>query len=447
MSLDLGSAAHDADGAATFDRAAAIAEQTGGKQLASAGAVLTGAMLVANAGNYAVNIALGRWLSPALFADANLMVTLMLLVTAIAVSLQLITARYAGIDHAMGTVERTPPLVRWLGRLAAAGGAVVGLALVAGAPLWHDVFRTRSSWPFAILGVGMPCYLVQAVHRGKLQGKLAMRPLALTFIVEMVVRVAVAVTLVALGFGVEGATIGLTASFVATWLIARHLAGRPENVAMPAALRRDVSAYARPIALLLLGQIVINNGDVLIAKHYLTSDRAGVYSAIALIGRAVFFLSWSVATTLFPAAAQRHAAGHDTNRLLRAGAATVTVMGMACAGGAWWLGSPVLGTVFGPAYDGVGRELSLYALATTMFAVANLAASHHLSAGRSLEARIVLAGGAVQTVLLMAWHRSIGGLIRAQLVSMAILLLAIGLAQFRKSPIVPKNPTNTLPEM
>jgi O-antigen/teichoic acid export membrane protein len=127
---------------------------------------------------------------------------------------------------------------------------------------------------------------------------------------------------------------------------------------------------------------------------------------------------------------------------LRAGAATVAVMGLACAGGAWWLGSPVLGKVFGPAYDGVGRELALYALATTMFAVANLAASHHLSAGRSLEARIVLAGGAVQTVLLMAWHDSIGGLIRAQLVSMAILLVAIGLAQFRNSPIAPMNPTN-----
>ena len=40
------------------------------------------ATMLASAGNYVLNLMLARWLEPAEFADANLMLTLMLLVTA-----------------------------------------------------------------------------------------------------------------------------------------------------------------------------------------------------------------------------------------------------------------------------------------------------------------------------------------------------------------------------
>ncbi len=391
------------------------------KSLAAGGAALGIAMIIANAGNYLLNVFLGRWLTPAEFADANLMVTIMLLVTAAAISLQMIAARFAGVYEVREDRDATVAMATWLGRLSWIGGAVFAAILVFGSSPLATFFNSESPWPFVILGLGMPFYLAQAVGRGVLQGQLTFRPLAATFVVEMLVRVILGVALVALGFGVVGATVGLTASFFATWLHVRLLLGRIESASIAADAVKDITRYAGPIALLLLGQIIVNNGDVLIAKRFLEPDIAGVYAAIALVGRAVFFLSWSVATTLFPAAAQRGERGQSADGLLYGGLVVVAMMGACFVAGAALLGGTVLGRVFGPEYADVSGPLAWYAFATSMFAMANLIVSHHLSTGRKFEAFVLLAGGVGQTITLLLRRNSIDSLIGAQVLSMSIL--------------------------
>ncbi len=404
--------------------------KTGGKQLAASGSILGIAIILANAGNYLLNVFLGRWLTPAEFADANLMVTIMLLVTAIAVSLQLIAARFASINDANGDHAETAAMAAWLERRAMIAGLIVGLSLVVGAPMWRDFFRSESALPFVILGIGMPFYLVQAVGRGVLQGRMTFRPLAATFLVEMVVRVVAGVSLVALGLGVQGATLGLTLSFLATWLHVRILTSHRGAGALSASTVKSLITYAGPVGVLLLGQIIINNGDVLIAKRFLEPETAGVYAAVALVGRAVFFLSWSVATTLFPAAAQRDQAGEDSNGLLYSGLGIVALMGLGFVVGAKLLGGIVLGEVFGPEYGGVSNQLALYAFATSLFAMANLIVSHHLSMGRRRESFLLVGGGVMQTALLLLGRGSIDSLISAQVVAMALLLTVIAASHF-----------------
>lgn len=387
--------------------------------------MLAVAMTAANAGNYLLNLVLGRWLTPAEFADANLMVTLMLLVTAIAVALQLISARFASIHQARGTDERAEAVAARLRRVALISGFGLLILLAAPARWWADVFNTESAWPFVILAAGMPCYLLQAVGRGLLQGRLRFGSLAMTFVLEMVVRLFAGLGLVAAGLGVEGATLGLTLSFIATWLIVRR--AQPSAAAAPMAVDEILSlrTYALPVIVLLIGQIVINNGDVLVVKAFFPSERAGVYSAIALIGRAVFFLSWSAVTTLFPAVAQRDESGQGTNDLLLVG---VGVVAGACAvmTGAIAIGGDRFFTgMFGPEYAGVQHLLVQYAIATSMFAVANLVVTFHLSAGRSLESRLLVAAAVIQTVLLLANHATLAAVLVDQVIAMGILLAAV----------------------
>ncbi len=427
MSSSVGTGAN-LDEVVADDSVATDTPSTDGKKLMAGGAALGVAMIIANAGNYLLNVFLGRWLTPAEFADANLMVTIMLLVTAIAISLQLIAARFAGINAVAADRAATDALAGWLERRALVAGTIVAVVLIGGASFWREFFNSASAWPFVILGIGMPFYLVQAVGRGVLQGHLTFRPLAATFIVEMVVRVATGIGLVALGFGVGGATVGLTASFFAVWIHVRLLIGRRRPEPMTAQAVSVLVSYVGPVAVLLFGQIVINNGDVLIAKRFLDPDTAGVYAAIALVGRAVFFLSWSVATTLFPAAARRDELGQSSHGLLYGGLGIVALMGAGFVAGAALLGGIVLGRVFGPEYAEVSGPLARYAFATSLFAMANLIVTHHLSMGRLREALVLLAGSGIQTTLLFLGRDDIDSLIEAQVGAMAILLAAVGVS-------------------
>src|SRR5664279_5680706 len=98
---------------------------TGARQLVTGGSVLAVALVVTNAGNYILNLLLGRWLSPAEFADASLMVTMMLTFASISVCLALVTARFIGIRDAAGDVGGSEGLVRTLRRVALSVGIVI----------------------------------------------------------------------------------------------------------------------------------------------------------------------------------------------------------------------------------------------------------------------------------------------------------------------------------
>jgi O-antigen/teichoic acid export membrane protein len=402
-------------------------------RLAGGAGTLGVAILVANAGNYLLNLLLGRWLTPAEFSDANLMVTLMLTITSVALCLQLVAARFAGARDAGGWPGLDAPLVRRLHRSAYWAAAVVGAGLAVPAPLWRELFNTASAVPFVILGAGMPAFLVQAVGRGLMQGALRFWPLALTYVVEMVVRLGVAVPLVVAGAGVNGATAGLTASFVGTWLAVRLLTGRPggrdgrdgpQAPAEPGAAA-GVRAYLASVSVLLAGQMVVNNGDILVAKVFLAPSEAGRYAAVALVGRVVFVLSWSVTRVVFPAAARRHAAGAAAGGLLAGALGAVAGIGAVYVVGMWLAGGPVLGVVLGPEYADLSAPLAGYAVATTLFALAHLTASHALAGGRVAESWLVLAAAAGQLVLLVVLHASITQLISAQLLAMSVLVLAL----------------------
>lgn len=412
-------------------------DRTSGRALLSGGALLALAMLGANGGNYVLNLLLGRWLSPAEFADANLMVTLMLLVTAVAAPLQLVAARYVGINDAAGTLDHGAAVVSWLYRRAAVGGLILAIVIGGPAPLWSTVFNTASPWPFVLLAVGMPAYLTQAVRRGTLQGHLRFGPLAVSFLAEMFGRLGVAAGLVAAGYGVSGATAGLSASFIVTWVVVRILQPPAPGGPLGREAVSDLRRYMAPTAVFLVGQILINNGDVLVVKMAFPGEAAGVYSAVALMGRAVFFLSWSAVATLFPAVAHREASGSDTDTLLVGGLA---VVGAACGGmvaAAALFGDVFFRSILGPEYAAAESMLVSYATATSLFAVANLVVTHQLSLGRTIQSHLLVMGAVGQTVLVIVVRASMEAVVNAQVLAMSALaavLLGSVLFEIRARP-------------
>ncbi|MFT5267239.1 MAG: O-antigen/teichoic acid export membrane protein [Acidimicrobiales bacterium] len=57
------------------------------------------------------------------------------------------------------------------------------------------------------------------------------------------------------------------------------------------------------MSILLVAQMIIN-GDVVLAKALFDAEAAGIYAVVALVGRGVFFLSWSIVMAAFPMAAR-----------------------------------------------------------------------------------------------------------------------------------------------
>ncbi len=383
--------------------------------LASSGMLFV-SMTVVNAGNYLFNLLLGRWLGPEAFADLTLIVTLMLIVTLVTSALQLIGAKFAAVYAVEDDRARLIGLRRWLGRWALGGGLAFFVLFTVGAPFWQRFFHTVSAWPFVILAIGLPVYFLQGVDRGILQGQTRFGLLALSYQAEMWLRLVAAVVFVALGWAVNGAVGGLTVSFIAAWLVARRAGeGLTGDGTYDAEDRRVTAAFALPAIAALVGQILINNSDILIVKHFFVPEDAGQYAALALIGRVVFFATWSVVATLFPVVAQRQQRGERHRHLLWLSLGLVLAVSVVIIGGSLLLPEVIVSILFGEAYLSIAPLLWLYAVATMFYALSNVIVNYRLSIGSGRGSVLVVAGGVLQVLSLWLFHSSLQQVVLVQI--------------------------------
>ena len=245
------------------------------------------------------------------------------------------------------------------------------------------------------------------------------------------------------GLAVNGAVIAITLSFIATWFVARKVGtwtSKPGKLERKG--QRAVVAFAGPVVLVYLGQILISNSDIILVKRFFEPELAGQYAAVALIGRIVFFATWSVVTALFPIVARKHQKGEPHRHLLGLSLGIVTVISIGIIGFTVIAPEWIINTLFGEAYVVMAPLLWIYALATALYALANVVVNYRLSAGNSKGTWFALAAGLTQVVAIIVFHESLQQVIVAQVVLMASLLATLliwdlRLAHKRRYSVIP----------
>ncbi|MCB0062944.1 MAG: oligosaccharide flippase family protein [Caldilineaceae bacterium] len=414
--------------------------------------MLTGSALffisttVVNGGNYLFNLLLGRWLGPTLFADVSIIITLFLLFTFVTAGFQQTAAKFAAVYSANGDEDKLYALRRWLNRRSWIIGLIGCAILGGGATFWQRFFHTTSPWIFVIFAIGLPFYFVQGIDRGLLQGQMRFGRLAASYQAEMWVRLFLGLLLVAIGWAAEGAIWGLTISILATWLVAdyalrtgrhsskpgeetsvRHTSSRSNHAT--ATLRpqetRAILHFAVPVLLAEISLILINNSDVLIVKRFFDGVTAGHYAALALIGRIVFFGTWSVVITMFPLVAQKAQRRESHRHLLWIGLGMVSAVSLAIVGTTAVVPELIVNVLFGSEYLRIAPLLWLYATATALFALANVLINYHLALGNRTGTVIALIAGLSQVLTLIFFHATLYQVVTLQIGLMSGLLLLL----------------------
>lgn len=380
-----------------------------------------------NLGNYLFNLILGRRLGPTLFADLSVMVTLLLILTFATTAISTTVAKFTASYVAQGEHERVAALRTWIGQRTFGVGCMFALVFCGSARFMMILFHMRSPLPFIMLGCGMPLFFLLAVDRGILQGQANFQQLALSQQAEMWTRLLGSLALVMLGWSVNGAVGGVVFSFVVAWYVARWVKrGLPTHVrVLDAGEQTKIVRYIGPVVLGLIGQMIINNSDILIVKSFFPASSAGQYAALALIGRMVFFATWSVVMVMFPYVTQRQQRGETHRSLLWLSLGIVTLVSCGIVLVSFMMPEFIVNIFFGNQYTSIAGLLGLYALATAFYALANVIVTYHLSLGNGKGNYIVLAAGIAQVVGLLSWHTTLAIVVLVQVGIMGMLLLVL----------------------
>lgn len=406
--------------------------RTMSSQLVSGSLTLLAGSGLVGVTNLIYNVATARLLGPTGFAHATTVYTLLMMMSAITLSYQVVCAKYVARLTSNGdryAVFSTLHQRSWM------TGIAIGVALLLLERPLTTYLNLPGAYLIPLLALGTAFYIPLGVRRGYIQGIHAFRPLAINFLLEGVVRLAGVFLLIALGLGVEGAVL---ASVVAV-MIAYFLA-LPSPGILSFGLNELSNSFREGLQALVFfsGQTIINNFDIVLVKHFFAADEAGLYAAIALVGRLVNMCAWSVVNTMFPVSAAKSQESREGWSVLGISMALVVSILVLLIAGLYLIPSFLWKATFGAHFQTgnpvtLSSLLILYAVNAGVFSLSSVIITFEMSRKIANTSWIQLVFSGIFIAGIYSFHDTLRQVILIQLVLMLALLAVLAIPLFMKT--------------
>jgi hypothetical protein len=382
--------------------------------------LLAGSSLVGGA-NLIYNVAVARLLGPTGFGHAAAVYTLLMLMSAVTLAFQIVCAKLVAKHE---TSAEKSAIYSNLHHRAWRYGIGIGLLLVAARNILAAYLNVPDPILIVLLAVGTAFYIPLGAKRGGMQGTYAFNQLAVNLILEGLVRLGGALVLIKLGLGVRGAVLASVAAVILAYLFAIP----SPQLKAPIAGKVDASfGEGLQAIVFFIGQVIINNFDIILVKHFFPSEAAGLYAAIALVGRVVNMCAWSVVNTMFPVSAGTRSEDHEARPVLLTSLLLVFLIIVLVVFGLWAVPSFLWNTIFGArfalvGYGAISSLLVWYAVETGVYSLSSVIIAYEMSRRIANTAWLQLAFSGLLVLGIVFFHDSLHQVIMVQLYLMLLLL-------------------------
>ncbi|MFZ0392330.1 MAG: lipopolysaccharide biosynthesis protein [Terracidiphilus sp.] len=376
--------------------------------------------------NLVYNIAVARFLGARGYGHATVVYTILTLLSAITLSFQIVAAKVVAQQP---SAEGKTAVYRFFHRAAWACGLGVAFALAVFERPIADFLNLPGSSLVAIIAVGAGFYIPLGVRRGYIQGTCGFRALAANMVLEQAFRLGGSVIMIFAGAGLTGViAANAAAEAVAYYAIRVALHGRARNPLLPSYIVRETGQAA----IFFAGQMLISNCGIVLVNHFFDARKAGLYAAVAMVGRVIFSFSQAVVNSTFPLVAgsadeeRRDLRVIATSLLLVLGVGVAVSLGLLFAPAALWT------HLFGADFAIAGRYnmpylLALYALGTVIYSLGAVIITFEMSYKIANTSWVQFAFSAILIAAICCFHSSLREVILVQLALMVVLFVLVAL--------------------
>jgi O-antigen/teichoic acid export membrane protein len=264
------------------------------------------------------------------------------------------------------------------------------------------------------------------IMRGVFQGAQRFDVFVSSLLIENVAKTGLGILGVTAGFGVVGAMAGYVAGLVVAVLytyvsLRLTFRERPDRLRIDGARLAKVSAG---IAGAIFGVTTLTYFDVILAKHYLSAQQAGLYGAAMLAGRTLYVVVSFLPTILLPKATARAATGEPAARLLYEAVGAAFALSAVILLFYYAFPAFVIHVFAGGAFTAAAPLVLPLGAAAAMLGTANIVISYKIGVHRFDFVAPVLAIMVCEIVAIAHFHASSGDIVRTLLIGHGLVLLA-----------------------
>jgi O-antigen/teichoic acid export membrane protein len=362
---------------------------------------LAGAMIVNNVIALGSTIVFSRLLKDNQgggYGSLAALVSYFLILSVVGQAIQVATAREGVLGHLGVGAGLLATIRRWTRGLLLFTLVLTVVSVVLRNPIAQAVGVKHDPWAAAL---GLPAaglWLELSVLRGALQGVGDYKGVGVSLIGEQGARLVTGAILAAAGLGVTGAYLGTPLSFIAMGIycgyrLRQHVrllegeavgaltASQPPPAAAISLWDHVKRAWAPICGLIIFA--VLQNIDIIAAKHRFSTHVASSYGAVAVAAKVLIWVAMGAGFYLVPEVSRRRAAGENPRPIL---ARSLGIVGV-CAVPALLIfavaANPLIKAAFGASKTVAAGSLLVLGLAFTVLACTYLAIQYMLALRRT----------------------------------------------------------------
>jgi len=268
-------------------------------------------------------------------------------------------------------------------------------------------FLHISYWLLSIISLAILTIPSLSVYRGFLQGLQKFRQYGDTLSIEGSIKLVLAIIFVSVGWKVYGAIFAVILGYAAALFYGWYKLKEYRIGEERAFASKPLYDYTLPMFFTVLFFTAFYSIDLLLVKHFFPAIDAGNYAVISLLGKVVFFASFSVVQVMFPKVVELSESNSAHKNLMWKSWAMVVLITIPILIVYYFFNEVVVNLLFGSAYLGVAAMIFPYGIFMTTVSLSKLMSLYLLSLKKFKFLYVFLLFFLAQVVGIYFFHESL----------------------------------------
>ncbi len=386
-------------------------------------AIMIGGSMGLNVINYFYHLVMGRVLGPAGYGDLASIFSLLYIISIVPLSASFAIVRFISVED---NAKSKAKVYHALNKLIFYVGIVGGIFIVLASPLISDFLRLSDVLSVALVGPIFFFLLITLVNKSTLQGMLKFVGVVTPEYFVSLIKLLLGLLLVYLGYSVAGAVgaifVGVIVSYVVSvWFIRREKLLKAKDKYN----YKPFIKYSFPVLLQALAFTSFFTLDIILVKHFFSPVEAGLYAAIATLGKIIFFATQPITSVMFPIVSSKRSRGEVYRKVFYASLiVTGSIAGVVLL--LYYIFPKVTITMlYGDKYSGAENTLFAMGLFISLYTLAYLVTNFLLSIDKVKIVALPIVLAVFQAIAIWKWHESILQVIQVNIATMILLILGL----------------------
>lgn len=277
-----------------------------------------------------------------------------------------------------------------------------------------------------ITGILFLFAFLSPVPLGMLQGLEDYKAMSALAVAGAFLKLLFVIALVSFGLGVFGAASSFILSnaliFFVSFIPLKFLFDKKSGIKIETG---KMFSYSLQVFLISLCLMVMMNIDVILVKHFFSSEQAGYYTAASMFGKEIFFVSSAIALALFPKASKLDALKKKHFHLLKK--SLLYTLGVGAFSTIIYFLMPdfIMSLFYGANYLPASGLLGLFGIAMSFFSLSYVLAFYKMSVNQTKFYPFLIFFAVLEVALIYLFHSSLAQVLFILTATMIGLFLAV----------------------